>query len=241
MIYHVLPGDAQVNEFRETGLHGEMLVCREALIEGDVSGDSLDEFFNNRAAFINENSGDEQALYKTKVASQFRPLTDLIDSDEVNLWFEYELFCAVNLWFCLSLVEHSGAAIYRVSPTHLTYDDRWNGFGNTDAATLKECFDHRMRLTESEVGIGAELWRAFKRRDLRTLSELTSTPHDAFPYLDEVGRAAAEIDTLPAEVISEIKSEGINNFNEIFAEFRRRAGVFGFGDLQVKKLMSACA
>ncbi|HEY2846616.1 MAG TPA: hypothetical protein VGI80_02300, partial [Pyrinomonadaceae bacterium] len=166
-----------------------------------------------------------------------RPLRDLIDSDEVNLWFEHELFCAVNLWFCLSLVEHSGAAIYRVSPADLSYEDRWNGFGN--AAMLRHSFTHRVRLTEQEIKLGADLWRAFKRRDLEKVLHLTATSSAAYPHLDEGGRAAAGLDSIPAEIIDEIKSEGINNFSEIFLEFRRRAGVFGFGDAQVKNVMAS--
>ena len=100
MIYHVLPGDAQVEDFRQTGLSGEILICREALIEGDISGETLDDFFENRAAF----HGEDSASYNANVASQFRRLLDVGQSDEVNLWFEYELFCAVNMWFCLSLL-----------------------------------------------------------------------------------------------------------------------------------------
>lgn len=241
MIYHVLPGDAQVNEFKQTGIEGELLVCREALIEGDLSGDTSDEFFNNRAAFLNQTQKEEPSLYNANVASQFRPLRDLIDSDELNLWFEFELFCSANLWFCLSLVEVSGAAIYLVRPAHLKREDRWNGFGNADADTLRECFTHRLRLAEPEIELGADLWRAFKRRDVETLLRLSSTPSEAYPFLDEVGRAAAGLDTIPSEIIGEIKSEGINNFSEIFAEFRRRAGVFGFGDRQVKNVMSESA
>ena len=53
-MYQVLPGDAQVAAFKESAIQGELLVCRECLVEGDLSGDSLDEFFVNRAAFIME-------------------------------------------------------------------------------------------------------------------------------------------------------------------------------------------
>ena len=237
MIYHVLPGDAQVNDFRETGIEGEVLICREALIDGDVSGDTLEEFFNNRAAFVNEFSGDQPFLYKANVASQFRRLLKAIDRDEVNLWFEYELFCAVNMWFCLSLLHGSGADIYRVSPSHLNYDDRWNGFANTNPEILSQCFENRVKLDDSDVRLGTQLWDAFRRRDSVKLVHLTSGKHDAYPYLEEVVQAAADLDTRPAEIVGEIKREGANDLKTLFPEFRRRAGVYGFGDLQVKRLM----
>ena len=236
MIYHVLPGDAQVNEFRETGIEGELLVCREALVEGETGGDTLDEFFNNRAAFANQADDEDPTAYNANVASQFRRLLDVGPTDEVNLWFEYELFCAVNMWFCLSLLQNSRADIYRVSPAHLTFEDRWDGFAKADSEILERCYGSRVRLTDPEVKLGVDLWEAFRRRDRNTLVRLTSESPAAFPYLDEVGRAAAEIDTAPALVVAQLMKEGKTDFNEIFEEFRSRAGVYGFGDLQVKRL-----
>jgi hypothetical protein len=239
MIYHVLPGDAQVEAFRESGIEGEMLVCREGLIEGDISGDSLDEFFINRASFMNESYDEDPANYNAKVASQFRRLFDVSDSDEVNLWFEYELFCAVNMWFCLDLLSKSGADIYRVAPAHLDPKDRWNGFGGANSDDLQRCLKERRKLTSDDIRLGSDLWRAFRNNSGGELLKLSANSTPAFPYLDEVGKAAAAKDTQPAAIVSEIEREGINNFNEIFIEFRRRAGVYGYGDSQVKHLMES--
>jgi hypothetical protein len=237
MIYHVLPGDAHVDDIRQTGLTGDIVFCREALVDGDLNCDTLDEFFSKRAAFINRATGEDPALYDVNVASQFRKLLDVDGRDEVNLWFEYELFCAVNMWFCLSLLHGSGAAIYRVAPANLGFEDRWNGFANTNAKILRECYDRRVRLSESDCELGVQLWDAFRRRDSGEIQTLASIPQNTFPYLEEVGHAAAEIDSKPAEIIREIKGEGKSDLKQIFPEFRRRAGVYGFGDLQVKRLM----
>jgi hypothetical protein len=239
MIFHVLPGDAQVDAFRASGIQGEMLVCREALVEGDVSGDTLDEFFINRAAFVNSAYDEDPANYNAKVASQLKRLLDVAGGDEVNLWFEYELFCAVNMWFCLDLLSRSGANIYRVAPIYLDENDRWNGFGGATADDLRLCFKERRILSTDEVQLGADLWQAFKDKNIEELLRLSARPTPAFPHLDEVGQAAAEKDTQPAAIVGEIEREGINNFNEIFLEFRRRAGVYGYGDSQVKHLMES--
>ena len=233
MIYHVLPGDAQVEDFRQTGLQGELLVCREALVDGDVSGETLDEFFNNRAAVHNE----EPAVYDVNVASQFRRLLDVGPTDKVNLWFEHDLFCAVNMWFCLSLLRGSDADIYRVAPVHLSFEDRWDGFGNTNPEILKKCFADRIKFSRSDIELGSELWDAFRRKDVEELSRLSALPQTAFPYLDEVGRAVAEFDSKPLQIVREIKRKGKSDLKEVFPEFRRRAGVYGFGDTQVKRLM----
>jgi hypothetical protein len=237
MIYHVLPGDAQVNEFQQSRVKGEMLVCREALIEGDVSGESLDEFLVNRAAFMNAVNDEDLALYNANVASQFRTIAKLTDGDEVNLWFEYELFCYVNMWFCIDLISRTGAVAFRVAPVYLTETDRWDGFGGATPQDMQKCFDTRIKLTREDIALGAALWQAFRTNDNEALSQLSEHVSPAFPYLKEVCKAAIERHETPSALVRELRSEGMTELREIFPEFRRRAGVYGFGDTQVKRLM----
>src|SRR5215207_6662647 len=104
MKIHVLPGDAQVEDFRATGLDGEIVVCREALVDGDVRANGLEEFWQTRERFLTEAYPESPSNYRDSVVSEFEKLLDLPGSAEVNLWFEYELFCHVNMWFCVWLL-----------------------------------------------------------------------------------------------------------------------------------------
>ena len=52
MIYHVLPGDAQVDDFMKTGIPGEVIVFREAFVTGPIEGVDVNEFWDQRAHFI---------------------------------------------------------------------------------------------------------------------------------------------------------------------------------------------
>src|SRR5262245_55561221 len=159
MIYHVLPGDAQVAEFKESGIEGEMLVCRECLVEGDLSGNTLDEFFINRAAFINDAYEGDPANYNAGVASQLRMLAEVGRGDEVNLWFEYELFCGANMWFCLELLSRTTAQVYRVEPVYLSKTHRWDGFGKATVDDMRRCFDARIELSREDIELGSSLWQ----------------------------------------------------------------------------------
>ena len=235
MIYHMLPGDAQVETFKRSGIEGEILVCREALVEGDFSGNNLNEFFTNRAAFHSESS--DPAIYNAAVASQFRKLTEAGDGDQVNLWFEYELFCSVNMWFCIDLLSRSKADVFRVEPINRSAEDRWDGFGGASTDEMRRCFESRIKLTSEDVQLGSSLWQAYKAGNDGQLGKLSNEISTAFPYLSEACKAAIEKDTLPRTVVSQIQADGISNFNEIFLEFRRRAGVFGFGNSQVRRIM----
>ncbi len=237
MIYHVLPGDSLVGEFKKTNIRGEVIVCRECLVVGDVDADSLPDLWDHRARFILSEYGEDEIGYHEGVAAELARLLDLDDIDEVNLWFEYELFCSVNMWFCLWLLRETGAAVFRVEPVVLKDDERWDGFGYLDFAELQKCYGRRVRFTPKEIELGADLWNAFRKNDHEKLIELSKAEQKCFPYLAEVCEAAIERDTRPAEIIAEIQFEGKTELDEVFPEFKRRAGVYGFGDLQVSRLL----
>lgn len=238
MKYHVLPGDAQVEEFQAAGIDGEIIVFREALITGPTDADDLDSFWSQRASYILAEYGEDEIEYHDKVAREISRLADVGKDDEVNLWFEYELFCSVNMWFCLWMLRESGAEIYRVEPIGIDGADRWNGFAGFDADALKAAAELRTKFEADDIGCGAALWAAYRDSDHSKLDKIaTRCARDCFPYLGEVAAAAAEQDIRPLEVIREIKAGGEDDFAKIFAEFKKRAGVYGYGDVQVQRLI----
>ncbi|MFL6375680.1 MAG: hypothetical protein ACJ73D_13515 [Pyrinomonadaceae bacterium] len=238
MIYHVLPGDAQVAEFTAAGLDGEVIVCREALIDGPIHAEDLDQFWDQRARFIVAEYGEDEIAYHDNVARDLARLQEVEAGDEVNLWFEYELFCAANMWFCLSLLNDARATVYRVEPFGRALEERWDGFGGFTADDMRAAHALRTLLSAEHVTLGGELWEAYRQRDHAKLKELAARcDTDCFPYLTEVVAAVAEEDIYPLEVLKEIRSRGVTDFNSIFAEFKKGAGVYGYGDTQVQKLL----
>lgn len=238
MIYHVLPGDAQVEVFGQSGIAGEVIICREALIHGPIDADDLEQFWSDRAHFIVGEYGEDEIAYHDNVARELSRLQDVERGDDVYLWFEYELFCSVNMWFCLSLLKDTGAQVFRVEPLGRDVEERWDGFGGFTSEDMKASFALRTALSSEQVRLGAELWDAYKTNDHVRLKRLASTcDTDCFPYLKEVVAAASEEDIHPLEVVKEIVAGGSRDLDRVFAEFKKRAGVYGYGDLQVQDLI----
>lgn len=237
MKMHVLPGDAPAVEFRKTGIEGELVVCRESLVTGDKSGATLEEFWDRRANFIALEYGGDPIEYQEKVAYELERLIGLPSGTEVNLWFEYELFCQANMWFCLDLLMRSEAEIFRVEPKNPSPDDIWKGFGKHDAARLIESYEGRTRFSKEDIETGSLLWNAFREGDTSELRRLSEYRSPCFPFLKEVCEAAAELDSRPAEIVRELKADGLKEIETLFPEFSKRAGVYGFGDDQVARLL----
>ena len=236
MKLHVLPGDAYVEAFEGTNLEGDVAVFRECLVEGDLWGPSLEEFWRTREHYLSANYPAEGKSYETDVAAEIEKMLAPGAGDEIYLWFEYELFCSVNYWFCLDLLRDSFATIYRVSPTVRDEQTRWRGFGKLDPEHLLECWAERVQLSSEDVEHGSELWQAFKTGNRFRLDNLGSYDSPAFPYLNEVAAAAVDIENGLAKVLKEISSHGSDDFRKVFEEFGRRAGVYGLGDVQVRRI-----
>lgn len=237
MIYQVLPGDSLVEGFHKTDIVGEVIVCRECLIVGDVSGDTIDEFFERRANFLLVAYGTDEIDYHEKVADELSRLIDLPPETEVNLWFEYELFCQANYWFCLYLLADTAAVVYRVEPVVRDTNGIWKGFGGLDDIALKKCFSERRQLSADDLKLGVDLWTAYAARDHCALRELGKIESPCFPMLAEAVEAELEKGVRPAQVLREIRGSGIKDFDEIFVKFTERAGVYGFGDVQVATIL----
>ena len=239
MIYHVLPGDAQVEDFRKSEIAGELVVFREALVTGPLDAIGPNEFWDQRARFILSEYAEDEIAYHEKVADEILRISDIESDDEVNLWFEFELFCSVNFWYCLNELKDSGAAVYRVAPINLEPDDVWKGFGEHGPDELAAAFEERTEVTQEDLEHGALLWDAYRHRNGAALRKLADYRSPTMPFLKEVADAASEIDIRPLQIVREIRSEGLATIDEVFPEFRKRAGVYGFGDSQVERLLDS--
>jgi hypothetical protein len=237
MNYHVLPGDSQVEEFKKTGLQGDVVVFRDALVTGPLDGDIFGSFWDARAAFILTEYGEDPFEYQDKVANEIMKIADAEEGDEVNLWFEYELFCGVNLWFCCEILRGTDAEVFRISPSVLEQEDVWKGYGKMEAHALSACFEDRVLMSADDIELGSELFRAYRDGNNRRLLELGRTESAAFPHLRVVAEAAVQRATLPLVTVEEIIESGITEPGEVFVEFRKRLGVYGYGDLQVERLL----
>ncbi|MBO0947703.1 hypothetical protein [Fibrella forsythiae] len=244
MTYHLLNGDALLDRFTATKLEGQVLVARECLIEGDVSGNSLADFWNSRAASIESAYHESSATYFRRVVGEFDKLLAAQDQSDVHLWFGYDLFCQVNMWFVLSLLYNQPRTfnVFAVYPSHLNSDAIWNDFGGATVADLLSCFASKVAFSNADIQLGNNLWNAYRQHDLVKLAELSITHSPCFPYLNEVCRAHIERfgshgeKGRPERVVEAIISGGTTDFPAVFRAFTQREGIYGFGDSQLKPL-----
>jgi hypothetical protein len=242
MVYNILNGDSLAYSFPDAKIEGEIVVVREALIDGDLSGDNLQEFWQARARYMRIT----ETEYHNSVVKEYEKLIGAPDDSVFNLWFEYDLFCQVNMWFVISIIESLSIkkAVYAVFTSHLDKNHKqfWNGFGPAKTDELKVCYANRIALSEADIIFGQALWGAYKNNSLEELTKLQKYQSPAFPYLHEV--VQAHVDRFPKDgtkgrpeiVIEDIISNVSTDFHKVFEEFWNRESIYGFGDVQFKRL-----
>jgi len=242
MIYNILNGDSLAYSFPDTKIGGEIIVVREGLIDGDLSGNNLHDFWHTRAKYI----GITQEEYHHKVVKEFEKIKSAPENSEFNLWFEFDLFCQVNMWFVISIINNLtiNKKVFAVYTSHLDKSNKqfWNGFGPAKTNELKVCFDNRIQFNDRDLQFGQDLWDAYKKSNLDDLKRLSKNQSATFPYIQEV--IQAHIDRFPKEgesgrperVLEDITKNISTDFNTVFKEFWNRESIYGFGDTQLKHL-----
>lgn len=239
MVYHVLNGDALKQQF-PSQLEGEQIVARECLVDGPVQGESLEAFYKTRAHYLNATyGGGTDTKYEDDVIPELNKLQDLQPHSKVYLWFEDDLFCQVNFWFVYHQLMMSNTALdlYLIRP----FSESLYGFGGMSSEDLSQAFLEPIPLTNCPKLV--ELWPAYQDNRLEDLKNIGEVYKQGFPFL--MDSIQAHIDrnlsnshpgrpeTSLKQIIEELNNPG---FGPVFQEFCKREAIYGFGDLQVKRL-----
>lgn len=151
---HILNGDSTLNIFNVANIPGDVLVWRETLSEGPVLADSEQHFFSMRATWISKAYQTENLNYREIIIDEFDKLRSYKDYDELIFWFEFDLFCQVNLLFLLSFFKDKypyEAKLSLICPkSHKNHPD-FRGIGQLKPAELSGLISEKKCLTHSDI------------------------------------------------------------------------------------------
>ncbi len=236
--YHILNGDALKRQFPKK-VNGELIVARECLVDGNVEGKNIEELFQTRAQFISKHYGGSEKDYYEKTVPEFQKILKIEDNSDVFLWFEDDLFCQVNFWFVVHLLNNQNLNnnYFLVRPEA----DIQYGFGGLSESELILAYKNRIHLTNIETI--ASLWKYYQNDNLNKLIKTGEALKNEYPFI--LTAVKAHIDRIPKNgnagrptetLKSIIKELNTKDFGTVFREFNKREGIYGFGDLQVKRI-----
>ena len=117
------------------------------------------------------------------------------------------------------------------------------GFASYKPQDLYLLLDKRITLNTDDVNSLAKLWTYYQKNDVKSMLEIgqslkkkMSFVLDAI-YAYEASFPKPDYEGRPIESLKSIISElGTIRFGPVFKEFCQREAIYGYGDLQVKRL-----
>jgi hypothetical protein len=240
-VYHILNGDSLKIQFPNS-IFGNKIIARLCLVDGNVNGESLTKLFKIRAKFIsNTYSFYTEQDYYNKTVTEIKKINIIPKNAEINLWFEDDLFCQVNFWFILNLIHTNNISenIYIVRPKK---NCEYN-FGNMSKEELVKAYKRKIKFELSEINELSKLWKLYQQNKLDKMLDIANQLKKRYPFLNPAIKA--HIDRIPKNrnlgrpkqtLIKIIKDLKTDNFEQVFNEFCKRESIYGFGDLQVKRM-----
>jgi len=241
---HIHNGDSTAGTARNANIPGEHLAWREALVCGPTPGGlSENEFRDVRAKHLAGSYGMELGKCEADLLKQEQALARFADHEEVVLWFEHDLFCQVHLiyllnWFAQRELGKTKLSLVSIADFQGVEDFR--GLGQLTEAQLASLFPQRQEVKKARLELGVRSWKAYTSPNPRRLESFISENPPALPFLSaafikhlqrfpSVRNGLSRIEDLLLEIIS----AGRTAFKELFLEFGKREGLYGFGDAQV--------
>jgi uncharacterized protein DUF1835 len=236
-VIHILNGDATAQVFDAVDVEGQRLTWRDVLVEGPLGTEGTAEA---RARYLAARFGIDHDEYAHEFTEARRQVASVSRHDEVVLWFEQDLFCAVNLCFLLDRLASEPPA--RLSLVWLA-----EPLATLEADRLRHAYATRREADRAILAAASAAWRAFTSTDPRALQ---SARVDAVPFLGEALRRQLHrfpsvdngLDEVETAALTALE-DGPREFRDLFVQvtgtptLRRQ----GMGDVQLAGDLGALA
>jgi hypothetical protein len=246
---HILNGDTLISRLEYIDIQDDKLVWREMLCEGETVYDLKSETFKSRRiAYLKQFNVTEE----TYTTSFLTPLltTDYAKYTSIVLWFEYDLFCHINMIAALSYLRQlkTKASIYLVCSGWIEGEANLKGLGEITNAQLKEHYKNKIKLTKADIELADELWRLYCTNN-HTSFKKHITKTSSFPYLSSCINAHLKrfpsvesgLNVLETHILKIIHKEEIKNTQQLTGYVLQYQGYYGFGDLQIRNIITKLA
>jgi len=238
---HILNGDAISEQFKASFPNQKFLVWREALCQGPLNYEIRDkDFRNQRIDFLNASLSANIAHHLIDELEK----TNLSLYEEVILWFEYDLFCQVNLMAAINwLLQASTEIKISILDLEKFQKARFVGLGEIHQEHYPEIFENRIQLNIEEKSYFELMWNKVSKGDLdlissikdhKRLSKFNHALKTIALFSNENGLGAAWVE---ARIIELLKSGSIEQ-RELIGKVLKITDELGYGDTQIEMLIN---
>lgn len=242
---HITNGTALTNYLNDLGIEGEKLIWEEMLCEGPtIENIDSDEFFKIRADFF-------QSMYEVdldinKMKFEINKLNHPEKYSEIILWFEYDLFCHLNMVAVIHLLYNKKIQlpISLVCSGRIRGSKNLKGLSELTSSQLGAHYKKRIKLTSEDIDLANTIWSIYCGKDHNLLKPYI-VKHSSFAYLSNCLKAHLErfpdsrsgLNILEKNILEIINQNIIKSKYHLLGYALNYQGYYGFGDMQLERII----
>lgn len=248
-LLHITNGDAFTEKLGTLKLNGDVITWREMLCEGKtLTNVGSENFWKTRFEFLNKNYKVSKSWFIEKTLKEYRSLCNHKQQDHIVLWFEYDLFCQVNMLAVLSWLKANRkyAEVSLVCSGKEDDSNRLFGLNELNEEQLLKLYENRTILTQDDIEYADYVWQLYCSDNPIRLENLMDFKNYQFDYLSDAIKS--HLHRFPS--IKNGLNEMENNILRLALETKptskksflntllKNQGSLGFGDTQYERALS---
>ena len=247
-ILHITNGDSFTQKLKQLNLDGDIITWREMLCEGKtLSTVGSESFWKTRFEFLNKNYKVSKSWFVEKTLKEYRSLCNHKQQDQIVLWFEYDLFCQVNMLAVISWLKthRRHAQISLVCSGEQEGQDRLFALCELSDEQLRKLYDNRVELSQDDIEYADYVWQLYCSDNPMRLENLGDFGNYQFDYLEDAVQAHLRrfpslrngLNSFENQVLSIAEEKELASKREFVGAVLREENPYGYGDTQISRMM----
>ncbi len=249
-LLHITNGDSFTEKLKGLKLKGDIITWREMLCEGKTETNvGSESFWKTRYDFLHKNYNVSKSWFIEKTLKEYRSLCNHKQQDHIVLWFEYDLFCQINMLAVLSWLKahRKYAEISVVCSGKEDESDKMYGLSELSDEKLLGLYENRTVLGQDDIEYADYVWQLYCSNNPIRLENLKDYQDFKFTYLADAMHAHLMrfptikngLDYLENHILqlsAELKPE---SRKDLIKNILGNQGVYGFGDTQFDRILTS--
>lgn len=249
-LLHITNGDSFTSRLQSLEFNGDVITWREMLCEGKtLSTVGSESFWKTRFEFLNKNYKVSKSWFIEKTLKEYRSLCNHKQQDQIVLWFEYDLFCQINMLAVISwLKQHRRhAEISLVCSGKVEGSTKLHGLNELNDDKLMELYEDRKVLSQDDIEYADYIWQLYCSDNPIRLENQIANNDFQFEYLSDALKTHLKrfptikngLNDLENHILEVAKKNKPKSKNELMKDLLTDQGFYGFGDTQYERMVSS--
>ncbi|MER3373117.1 MAG: DUF1835 domain-containing protein [Allomuricauda sp.] len=249
-LLHITNGDSFTSKLQSLQLQGDIITWREMLCEGKtLCTVGSESFWKTRFEFLNKNYKISKSWFVEKTLKEYRSLCNHKQQDHIVLWFEYDLFCQINMLAVLSWLKthRRHAEISLVCSGKEDDSDKFYGLSELSDEKLMALYKDRTMLTQDDIEYADYVWQLYCSDNPIRLENLINNDNFQFEYLSDALKTHLKrfptikngLNELENHILDVAATQKPKSKKELLGNLLTDQGFYGFGDSQYERIITS--